>query len=94
MVVVDHQASTLAGPKIHLPAVALYCDVLYQLLHEDVDVFGWDAGRLHWSIAADLAALAETLHLDSALLIIQAHVEGYHHLIGGPGSRTTTAFEP
>lgn len=94
MVALDLQGGTSAGPKIHPLAVALLCYVLYQLLHEDVDVFGREYRRHHWSFAAVLAALAEKLHLDDALLIHQAHVEDYRHQIGGPASRTTTASEP
>lgn len=94
MVAVHLQGSSSAGPKIHKLAVALYFYVLYQLLHEDVDVFGQHDGRLQWSIFAALAALAETLHLDGAFRIHQVHVEGYRHLNRGPASRTTAAFEP
>lgn len=51
----------------HILVVTLDPDLLHQILQEDADVPGVDAGRLHRTIVAHLTLLMEGLGLGDAL---------------------------
>lgn len=74
--------------------VALLPDVLHQIIQQDLNVVGVDAGLLHWSVRTCLTLLAKGTHLNCALNINETHVENHHHTVGRPTSTTFGAFIP